>query len=321
MTIWQLFKMLSAFANIHLLKRRIPLFISWNITFKCNLNCMYCGTHDIKRAEWGTREVTEGLDTLWNLGSRWITFGGGEPLVREDIGHILRYAKRRGFQVYLSTNGALAPEKVKDIETIDHVNLSIDGEREVHDVIRGKGSFDKAVEAISVFTNIGIPVSLLCVLSNYNLDQVQKVLGIAARHHLLVMFQPAMQLLNSSSRPNPICPPVEAYRQTISALIGLKKQGAPIRNSFTGLRHLAHWPDSTRIWCPAGILISVIEPDGSVLACHLAQEGGFRECLENRGPLIDQFKKLPPPSALLPVLVRASGGAQPHLFTPPRGHP
>jgi len=253
------------------LRRRIPFFVAWNLTFKCNLNCRYCGTHDVTGPELDTAGVSAGLDALWRLGARWITFGGGEPLLREDIGRILGHAKRLGFRVFLSTNGAFAKEKSDALRQADHVNLSLDGEREVHDLIRGNGAFDKAMEAVSVCRELGVPVSLLCVLSSRNLGQVRNVLEIAAKNRLLVMFQPATALLNSSSRPNPVSPPVEAYRTTIDLLIALKKKGAPIRNSLTGLKHLARWPDPSPLPCPAGRMMAVVEADGSMLACHLDQ--------------------------------------------------
>ncbi len=95
----------SALVKIHLLRQRVPLFVSWNVTFRCNLRCAYCAACEVDREELGTEQVLRGLDGLWKVGTRWVTFGGGEPLIREDCGEILRYAREKGFQVYLSTNG------------------------------------------------------------------------------------------------------------------------------------------------------------------------------------------------------------------------
>ena len=280
----------AALFRIHVLGKRNPLFVSWNVTFRCNLKCKYCGTHEIKREELKTQEVLAGLDMLWNAGVRWITFGGGEPLIRSDMGEILRYAKGKRFKVFLSTNGSLAAQKREELASVDHVNLSVDGKREIHDAVRGEGAFDRAMQCMDICKELGVTVSFLCVLSKYNIEQVDDVLAIASQRGVQVMFQPATRWLNSSVEPNPISPATDDYRRTVARLIDLKKKGAPVSNSVTGLRHIARWPGPAPIWCVGGTLTAVIEPDGSVLACHLAQLGPFLNHDLLRGSLKERFE-------------------------------
>ncbi len=288
--------MAVALFRIHVLRSRSPLFVSWNITFRCNLHCQYCNAHSARHDEWDVPRILAGLDTLWGLGVRWITFGGGEPFMKDGLGKILSHAKGLGFNVFLSTNGWLASQHRADLVSVDHVNISLDGPREVHDLVRGKGAFDKALEGVDVCREEGVPVSLLCVLSKYNLEHVDEVLRIASERGLTVMFQPATRWLNSSEESNEICPPVEEYRATVARLMELKRNGAPIRNSLGGLEHIAHWPDPTPIWCVAGRLISVLEPDGYVLTCHQAQVGTFLRAKCEDAPLADRFQKAPIPA-------------------------
>lgn len=289
--------MAGAWVKVRVLRKRVPLFLEWNLTFRCNLRCKYCGACDARGAELGAEEVQRGLDALRELGAGWVTFGGGEPLLRKDISEILRHAKQKGFYVYLSTNGILLPEKAEALQWVDHVNLSLDGGREVHDEVRGDGSFDKTIDAIALCRQQGVDTSLLCVLSSYNLDHTEEVLALASQYGLYAMFQPATQWLDSSTEPNPIAPPVEKYRQTIEHLIRRKRQGAPIRNSVTGLRHLAHWPDPTHIWCSAGLLTCTVEPDGAMLACHQAQAARFLRGEAVPGEMKTQFATLLRPTS------------------------
>jgi MoaA/NifB/PqqE/SkfB family radical SAM enzyme len=81
----------------------VRLFVLWSITFRCNLRCQYCAAFEVRRDELGTDEVLAGLDTLRAIGARWVTSGGGEPLVRKDIGEIVRHARGAGTDFLAAT--------------------------------------------------------------------------------------------------------------------------------------------------------------------------------------------------------------------------
>lgn len=253
-----------------LLKKRTPLLISWDITFRCNQKCKYCGTWASRCPELSTGEVLRSIDEFYKLGTRWITFTGGEPLLRDDLQQIVGHAKNKGIRVFVSSNGWRVPEKIAQLKACDRITLSLDGPADVHDSIRGEGSFSKVIEAVVSCRDNRVPVGLTCVLSKYNLGCVDHVINIASKQKIKVIFQPARRLLAYSSQPNPVIPPVEGYRQTMEKLIRYKKTGAPIANSLTGLRHLSRWPSPTRIWCSAGVLACNVEPDGFVVPCEEA---------------------------------------------------
>jgi MoaA/NifB/PqqE/SkfB family radical SAM enzyme len=250
------------------LRRNAPLFASWNVTFNCNLYCHYCGTHEVKHNELGTDEIKKGLDKLWSQGVRWLTFSGGEPFIRRDMIELLGYAKRKGFNLFLSTNGWLLPKREEALQWLDHVNLSMDGGREAHDRVRGEGAFDKVLDAVAICRKHNVTVSWQCTLSAHNLGDVKELLDLAKAQGVTVMFHPATMWLDSSLNPNPIAPPVAPYRDTIAQLIRYKKQGYPIRNSIPGLKHLMKWPDKQPIWCSAGAATCTVESNGTMLACH-----------------------------------------------------
>ncbi len=285
-------RMVNVLVQTRVLKRRLPLFLEWNLTFRCNLRCQYCGACDARGDELGTEAIQSSLGKLRALGAGWVTFGGGEPLLRKDLPEILRHAKGLGFQVFLSTNGTLLPQNAGILQWVDHVNLSLDGGRETHDAVRGAGSFDKTIAAIEVCRKAGVDTSLQCVLSTCNLDKTDEVLAVARSHGLYAMFQPATQWLDSSTSPNPVAPAPAPYRESIEHLIRRKREGAAVRNSVAGLRHLAKWPAPACIWCSAGLLTCTLEPDGAMLACHQAQVGLFLRGKAAPGDVGDQFSSL-----------------------------
>jgi MoaA/NifB/PqqE/SkfB family radical SAM enzyme len=281
-----------ALIRLRVLGKPAPLFFEWNLTFRCNLRCRYCGACDAPRDELDAVTICAGLDELWDLGARFITFGGGEPLMRRDLDRILRHAHEKGFQVFLSTNGWFLPARPALLQWTDHINLSLDGPEAVHDAVRGAGAFSHTIAALETCREQDVPVSLQCVLATHNLDCVDGMLAIASEQGVPVMFQPATKWLDSSAEENPIAPETAAYRRAMAQLIERKKAGAPVRNSLPGLRHLMHWPDPAAIWCVAGRLSCTLEPDGAMVACHQCQAGAYLKGEQGRGAPAAQYAAL-----------------------------
>jgi cyclic pyranopterin phosphate synthase len=73
--------------------------------------------------------VLDILKTLAQHGVRKLKITGGEPLLREDICEIIRYAKEIGFsEVSLTTNGTILPERAKELREsgLDRLNIGCD---------------------------------------------------------------------------------------------------------------------------------------------------------------------------------------------------
>lgn len=272
-----LYRLGGAWVKTRVFGARVPLLVGFNITFRCNLRCTYCASPTLKVPEMETGDVLRTIDDFHALGMRWITFSGGEPLLRKDLGEIVEYTKTKGIVTFISTNGWLIPKRIEELGRVDRFTISLDGGEEVHDKVRGKNAFAKAVAGAEAAREHGIPVAFTCVLSSHNLDAVDEVLALAARFDTTCMFQPATKWLDSSNEPNPIAPPTEPYRETIRHLLERKRQGAPITNSPAGLRYLMHWPDPTPIASTAGRLTCTIESDGKVLSSHVTQGDRLEE--------------------------------------------
>jgi MoaA/NifB/PqqE/SkfB family radical SAM enzyme len=285
----------NAWIRSRLLRRKIPLFMSWNLTFKCNLRCHYCDSPNLKVSELATQEIIEGIDAFYKLGTRWVTFSGGEPLMRKDIGLLVNHAKNRGMQVFISTNGTLLPKRLEDIRRVDRITISLDGGPAVHNSVRGEKAWDQAHAAIDRCKEEGIPVSCTCVLSSENLHTVDELLDLANQLSVNIMFQPATKWLDSSTRPNPIAPETQAYRRAIDRLIDQKRSGARISNSLAGLRILRRYPDPTPIRSSAGWVHCTIEPDGKLVASHFDATGILEQPREDAAPPWKLFDRMPVP--------------------------
>ena len=209
-------------------------------------------------------------DRFRRLGTRWVSFTGGEPLLRNDLGRIIIQAKRSGMFVSVSSNGRLIPEKVNQLIGIDRVKLSLDGPQHINDQLRGAGSFSAVEEAIRVCKDNNIKVCLECVISRFNLEYIDWLFDYVSSKKVKILFQPATENLLWSNEPNPVIAPITGYKKIINHLIEKKKKHAPILNSLAGLRHLSYWPEPKKIYCSGGLLSFDVEPDGTILACDRA---------------------------------------------------
>jgi sulfatase maturation enzyme AslB (radical SAM superfamily) len=85
------------------------------IEYKCNLDCWYCWSYDNKIKGMTEDVARRSIDWLHDHGCRVLALMGGEPLLRPQFVHkVVQYAAKRGFWVYISTNGRLLRPEVAD---------------------------------------------------------------------------------------------------------------------------------------------------------------------------------------------------------------
>ncbi|MFN7066061.1 MAG: radical SAM protein [Aquificaceae bacterium] len=141
----------------------------WNLTNICNLYCKHCysSANQQRSEELSQEEALKVLRKLPYIGVKFVILSGGEPLLREDIFTIAKALKEEGIRTYLSTNGLLVKDFIREIkEHFDYIGISIDGEPEVHDRFRGKrGAFEESLKAIRLCLEEGIRVGLRFTLT------------------------------------------------------------------------------------------------------------------------------------------------------------
>jgi len=254
-----------------LFKRKFPLVLMWGLTYRCNLSCLYCGCREEKVEELDTENVCSIIDKASKLGTKFITFGGGEPLLREDLGEIIDYCKGKHIRVLINSNGTLIKKDFYKIKNVDEIQISLDGPPHINDAIRGKSVHDKVIEALGICKDNNINVMLNATISKQNISYIPYLLKIAQEHKVEVYFQPANQNLSHNSRRDInflYGPEEDDYKSVINFLIKQKLDGnALIKNSIPGLKYIYHWPKPHNIKCLMSLLTCTIEPNGKIFLC------------------------------------------------------
>lgn len=165
--------------------------VVWNVTRRCNLRCIHCysDSSDTRYPdELTTEEGIALVDDLSAFHVPVIIFSGGDPLLRDDIFLLARYAQDKGIRCALSVNGTLVDRRVvKEIRDVGlaYVGVSIDGIGEVNDNFRGvKGAFEKALQGIRLCREEGIRVGLRFTLSKPTISQLPLIFDLAEREDI-----------------------------------------------------------------------------------------------------------------------------------------
>jgi len=172
----------------------LPKKVIMEATLRCNLSCHFCFRDLTNFQELTTEKVKKIID---NLGPsvKFMGFTGGEVFLRTDMLEIVRYLGEKGIRVGLLTNATLlTPEKIEEAlkhQNLAHIGVSIDGLRETHDSIRGKGMFDKSIEAIKYMNKRFQSIGVNSVMTKENIHQLPALLEMIAPyiHHYSVEYQ------------------------------------------------------------------------------------------------------------------------------------
>lgn len=154
--------------------------VVWNMTQRCNLKCVHCYAHAVDPSDHkdpiSHDKAKEIIDDLAQFGAPVMLFSGGEPLVREDLVDLAKYATSKGMRAVISTNGTLiTKKKAKELKDVglSYVGISIDGAEEVHDKFRGvTGSYKQALKGVENCLAEGLKVGLRFTINKRNAPEI-----------------------------------------------------------------------------------------------------------------------------------------------------
>jgi len=161
--------------------------VSYSITQKCNLKCKHCYSESIEQASPGELSTEDAFGLIDDL-SRWgiglLIIDGGEPLCREDMLDVIKYASTRGIRTTIGSNGTLIDERKarKMVEAgVMAVAISVDGaDAQTHDSFRGiAGAFEQTLKGVEACRNVQLPFQFNTVVRKETLSQLEDLLRMA----------------------------------------------------------------------------------------------------------------------------------------------
>jgi MoaA/NifB/PqqE/SkfB family radical SAM enzyme len=167
--------------------KSFPFKLNFAITWKCNARCKMCNI-------WKKKSLNElTLSEIEEFARRnpyfsWVSLTGGEPFLRADFVEIVKSFKKFSplYILNIPTNGILTEKIERDIPQILKfkipniiVTISIDGNKKIHDYIRGiNGAFNKALLTFKILKDIskknkGFKILFAYTISPFNIGRFE----------------------------------------------------------------------------------------------------------------------------------------------------
>lgn len=207
-----------------------PITCVWEVTMGCNMWCGHCGSSCAEPLadELTTEEALNLCNQIAELGLKWITLSGGEPLTRRDVPMLVERLSSSGVAVNIITNGwLLSKETAQELKErgISTVAISIDGTPEIHDRIRKEGAFEHARNAFRTMKELGIYTGAVTTITKQNIDILgelkEELIGMGVKSW---QVQLGLPMGNLKERPDWVLEP-EQIRDIIDFAYNTAKEG------------------------------------------------------------------------------------------------
>ena len=159
------------------------------------MKCTFCNVwrKNIFENEAATPELEQRLLECWDLGCSIVSFTGGEPLLRKDLGKMLKFSSRElGLFTGLVTNGILLDKKVDVVSKyVDSLAVSFDvNDRDTFNRTRGVDAFEKVKKNIEYAKRMGVEMELLSVITKETFEFIDDTIEFAKSLELPIHFSP-----------------------------------------------------------------------------------------------------------------------------------
>lgn len=269
-------------------KADFDFLFQWHLTERCNLSCKHCYQTGEKRNELTLPEIKELIVEISDMVSQWsdaygmavkpsFNITGGEPFLHEDLFEVLEDLRKLGSEVFLLTNGILITEESAKFLSwlgISGVQVSIEGPEEVHEKIRGKGSFASSLTGVRHLIDAGMRVTLNVTLSEANAGYLDEIVDISNSQgvgrlgfsRLVPSGRGSGMLKDMLSKERSR----ELYKRIFSAGSDRLKitTGDPVASQMSSAANEGEGGSIPVGGCAAGVSGMTILPDGTILPCR-----------------------------------------------------
>lgn len=250
--------------------------LQWHITHKCNLRCLHCYQEDYKNDLSYNQIKKIFFDYLEflkvNKYKGHINITGGEPFFHQDFFDVIDLFEENNVTFGILTNGTLLDEeiikKLSRYKKLSFIQISLDGNKRIHDSIRGKGNFKKAIRGIRLLNESNIQSMVAFTAHKKNINSLKSVIKLAKKEKVKVFW--ADRLI-----PTNTCEDILSTKQFIKMAQLMVKESIKAskdKKCVTDIRAnraLMFIGGSNSVYhCSAGTTLLTILANGDLLPCR-----------------------------------------------------
>lgn len=167
--------------------------IQWHITAKCDGNCKHCYVTDEKtyrrelENELSYEELIGISDRIKEFRDKYrtnvsVSITGGHPLLRKEYREIIEVLKKDNITTRILGNASHLDSEIDflKLSELEEYQLSLDGTKEIHDDIRGEGSWDKTMAGIDVLKRNNLKVGIMCTVNCDNMSYLKDLYDVCS---------------------------------------------------------------------------------------------------------------------------------------------
>jgi len=252
---------------------RIPVAIHFDLTYRCHQRCLHCYLPETWRRgegpvqELGTNEVIGILEQLAAAGTFFLTFSGGEILLRDDLFTILEHARRLNFSTSLMSSGTLGLDeakvgRLKDLGIGEMLFSLYSAEAAVHDRVTGNpGSFARLCGTVEACRSRGIYVVFNCLAMGLNYKEFMALKEFGDRYESNVRLDDHLAPRWDRRPHHPDLPLTDEAREELDQV---RRNVEPRRAEPLTVPQDFEDEDES---CSAAFCMAYISPQGEVWPC------------------------------------------------------
>ena len=265
------------------------LLLQFHITGRCNLRCKHCYRTEGDVETLSYKDVVNVIEQFKILRLQYnkvnqikkkahVNITGGEPFFRKDIKEILKYLgeNKAYFSYGILSNGSFIDDEtikiLKETE-VSFIQLSIDGNREMHDSLRAKGDYDRVLKTARYLEKNGIRTYISFTANKENYKYLPLVARECRKRGITKLWSDRLVPIGNGKELEKLLITADdfySYRDTLKKAQGNVFTKAFFKKTTVTMNRALQFLDSDGCYysCSAGNSLITVDEFGNIMPCR-----------------------------------------------------
>ena len=245
-------------------------YLELQLLHQCNLKCRHCYLGPPRKDKLSLKDALRITREFASNGGLRLLISGGEPMLYPHLKEFIAETAELKLRRVLFTNGTLITEDNVEWLQVEEIQFSLDGWHHGHELLRGRGNFDRTLRGIMIARQAGIPLSIATMIHQGNLNEFERLQEFTQAIEALEWGVDVLSVAGSLKENKELMVPVERAVPLMEYAYGGGYHGSS--NGFACGRHLM-----------------TVMPTGTAVKCGFYEQNALGDAREG---LIDCWLKL-----------------------------